>query len=143
MLRVFKHYSFPNLLGGRMADVAMPSYPGVISSNDDFYQMSSGLVVVETTNSVYDHTLYENVKPESLMYFFRVMTANYLARNGTQWMQMASRHNSGTYNNMWMVVDDNLFKPGQPLQPGVLTVGEQFPGHFIWDDKTYVLTYGY
>jgi hypothetical protein len=44
---------------------------------------------------------------------------------------------------MWMVVDYNLFAPHQPLEPGVLTIGEQLPGHWIWADQTPILTYGY
>jgi hypothetical protein len=38
---------------------------------------------------------------------------------------------SGTYNNMWHVVDMKLFTPGQPLQPNLLWVLEQMPGPFV------------
>merc|ERR1712217_1012367 len=38
----------------------------------------------------------------------------------------------------------NLFKPEKPnLEPGVLTVGEQLPGYFHFEDQTSVLSYGY
>lgn len=38
------------------------SYPASISSADDFYQLSSGLVVQETTIGVYDGSLYKKVR---------------------------------------------------------------------------------
>lgn len=34
---------------------------------------------------------------------------------------------SFSYNNQWMVVDYKRFKPGQPLQDGLLWVLEQLP----------------
>eukprot|EP00746_Dinoflagellata_sp_MGD_P141984 gnl/MRDRNA2_/MRDRNA2_74990_c1_seq1.p1 gnl/MRDRNA2_/MRDRNA2_74990_c1~~gnl/MRDRNA2_/MRDRNA2_74990_c1_seq1.p1 ORF type:complete len:258 (-),score=39.22 gnl/MRDRNA2_/MRDRNA2_74990_c1_seq1:16-729(-) len=72
------------------------------------------------------------------------MAANYLARSGPEWMMIFQQHNSGTYNNMWMVVDYNLFQPGlSKLPPGILTVGEQLPGYFHFEDQTVVLSYGY
>ena len=33
------------------------------------------------------------------------MAATRLAAGGEQWTELFSRHNSGTYNNHWMVVD--------------------------------------
>ena len=53
MTQVFKYYTFP--LGGDAGSgtmtkaMAMSSYPGVISSTDDYYVMDSGLVVVDTS----------------------------------------------------------------------------------------------
>merc|ERR1711957_400230 len=129
-LPMFKHYSFPVALEGAMASISMPSYPGIVASNDDFYQSDAGLVILETTNNIYNGELYDFVKPESLLYWQRVMVANYLARNGPDWMDAFGRHNSGTYNNQWMVVDYNKFQPGLSVEPGTLTVGEQLPGYF-------------
>jgi len=66
-----------------------------------------------------------------------------LATSGAQWMEVFKKYNSGTYNNMWMVVDYARFTPGKPLPEGVLTVGEQLPGYFHYEDQTRVLSYGY
>ena len=55
MLRVYKLYDFPYTLDGTAGQVvpavrsSFSSYPGYIFSLDDFYQLSSGLVVQETT----------------------------------------------------------------------------------------------
>merc|ERR1712227_730622 len=71
------------------------------------------------------------------------MSANYLAKSGHEWMELFSKHNSGTYNNQWMVVDYNRFQPGLSVEPGTLTVGEQLPGYFHYEDQTDKLQFGY
>lgn len=137
MLRVFKRYEF-----GDMPAVAMSSFPGVLASADDFYQLPH-LVVLETTITVYNNDLLRDATPSALPYWIRAMTANYMAASGPQWMEVFKRHNSGTYNNMWMVVDYSKFTPGAPLPEGLFTVGEQLPGFFHYEDQTHVLSYGY
>eukprot|EP00929_Paragymnodinium_shiwhaense_P001857 TRINITY_DN102069_c0_g1_i1.p1 TRINITY_DN102069_c0_g1~~TRINITY_DN102069_c0_g1_i1.p1 ORF type:complete len:622 (+),score=159.61 TRINITY_DN102069_c0_g1_i1:130-1995(+) len=138
MLRVWKHYDF-----GGMSAVSMPSYPGSLSSVDDFYQMGNGLVVTETTISNFNNELMLKVQPSSLPFWLRVMAANFLAQSGPDWMETFKKHNSGTYNNLWMVVDYNKFKPGEPLVEGLFTAGEQIPGYFHYEDQTHLLSYGY
>lgn len=137
MTRIFKRYEF-----GDMAAVSMSSFPGILASMDDFYQMDH-LVAIETTNSNYNNNLFKAVTPQSLPYWIRAMAANYLAKTGPEWMEIIKTYNSGTYNNMWMVIDYSKFTPGQPLSEGVLTVGEQLPGYFHYEDQTRILTYGY
>ncbi len=58
----------------------------------------------------------------------RTITANALALSGVQWSAMFAYLNSGTYNNMWLAVDYNLFTPGQVLPSGTLIISEQLPG---------------
>jgi len=137
LLRVFKRYEF-----GPKTSIAMSSYPGMLSSSDDFYQVGH-LVVMETTLPNYNNDLFSLIKPETLPFWIRAMTANTLATSGPEWMESFQRHNSGTYNNMWMVVDYSKFTPGKPLPEGVLTVGEQIPGYFHYEDQTKTLSYGY
>jgi len=137
MLRSFKRYEF-----GSRTPIAMSSYPGILSSADDFYQVGD-LVIIETTLPNYNNDLFSLVKPEALPFWIRAMAANQLAKSGPEWMDIFQRHNSGTYNNMWMVVDYGKFTPGRPLPEGVLTVGEQIPGYFHYEDQTKTLSYGY
>jgi len=70
------------------------------------------------------------------------MVANRLGQSGMSWSKIFSLHNSGTYNNQWMVVDYKLFKKGTPqsqLKDNLLWVLEQLPGHTRAEDKTEVL----
>ena len=60
----------------------------------------------------------------------RVMAANRLARNGREWTEIASKFNSGTYNNQWMVVDMNKVANGN-LEESALWVMEQLPGRSV------------
>ena len=125
--------------------ISMSSYAGYAASLDDFYLTSSGLAATETTLFVYDKELFRNLTIKGSVYEpVRVMVSNRLAKNGSDWANIFRKHNSGTYNNEWMVVDFDLLKKnermkGDPLPNGVLTVLEQLPGQIIAKDQTEVL----
>lgn len=143
MNRIYKHYNFELEMNPAAQATSFSSYPGFLESLDDFYQMSSGLVMVQTTNSIIDHTLYDLVKPQSLLAWQRVRTANALATTGEEWYDAVKQYNSGTYNNQYMIVNYNLFTPGQPLKNGTLFVCEQIPGLVYGEDLTHQLERGY
>ena len=90
-------------------------------------------------------TLYQlYVKPSTVLEWTRNIVANRLAADGPTWVEVYSRLNSGSYNNENVVINYNLFKPGQPLPDGVLTVADQVPGYIVSGDLTYYLRqYGY
>ena len=125
--------------------ISMSSYAGYAASLDDFYLTSSGLAATETTLFVYDQELFRNLTVKESVYEpIRVMVSNRLAKNGSDWTNIFREHNSGTYNNEWMVVDYDLLKKhkgtkGVPLPNGVLTVLEQLPGQIVAKDQTNVL----
>lgn len=56
-----------------------------------------------------------NVKIQ-LQEWIRTIVANRVATDGKSWSNYFSMHNSGTYNNQWMVVDYKLFKPGKDIR---------------------------
>lgn len=65
------------------------------------------------------------------------MVANRLADNPAEWVDIFKLHNSGTYNNQWMIVNYAAFQPGSPLpSKDVLHVLEQMPGYVVHDDLT-------
>jgi hypothetical protein len=147
MLRILKKYSFgyhltpgsSQLIPGQ--HTTFSSYPGILLSLDDFYVISSGLVTMETTIGNDNEALWKYVQPtNSVFEAIRTVVANRLATSGSQWAQIFSQYNSGTYNNQWMIVDYNLFTPGASwLNDGLLYVLEQIPGMIMKKDVTEVL----
>ena len=115
--------------------VAFSGYPGMLASFDDWYMTSHGLGVTETTNELYNMSLYELLSPRSVSEFLRITAANFLATSGAAWAAMALTENSGTYNSQWMVLDTNIVNPtatdpGARLPNGSLWVMEQLPGPY-------------
>ena len=122
--------------------LTMSSYIGTILSLDDFLLSSSGLATTETTLFIYDKELFRDADYSKDVVFegARVMTANRLAKDGKQWMDIFKQFNSGTYNNQWMVVDYNKLKASpRALQDGVLWVSEQIPGKVMAKDQVQFL----
>ncbi|KAH9642306.1 hypothetical protein HF086_009670 [Spodoptera exigua] len=115
MLRLHKMYvMYLHVLpGGKKIipgyKMSLTSYPAFVQSHkitrqstDDFYIISSGLTAGETTIGNSNRSLFEHVKPVGqILEYARAMVANRLARTGKQWVDIFSRHNSGTYNNQW------------------------------------------
>eukprot|EP01130_Rhizamoeba_saxonica_P018914 TRINITY_DN9644_c0_g1_i1.p1 TRINITY_DN9644_c0_g1~~TRINITY_DN9644_c0_g1_i1.p1 ORF type:complete len:541 (-),score=112.21 TRINITY_DN9644_c0_g1_i1:31-1566(-) len=144
MNRIYKHY-YLDLEGDFIASrkFSFSSYPGFLISLDDFYIMGNGLTMIQTTNSILNHSLYDLVKPESLLAWQRVRLANMGAKNGEQWGDIVAKYNSGTYNNQYMVIDYNKYKVAEQLYPGTLWVVEQIPGLVQSADMTSQLERGY
>lgn len=132
--RVMKLYDFAfrqsssssNVVPGQT--IAFTSYPAVLYSFDDWYTISSGLTVSETTIINNNPDLWKAVQPNSVLIWSRAMVANRLATTGQSWTEIAAIENSGTYNNAWHIVDWNVWSPGQPIPDGFLWQTEQMPG---------------
>jgi len=143
-LRIYKHYDFNVKERSTKANkMSFSSYPGFLESLDDFYLLSSNMVLLQTTNNVFDTSLYDHIKPESLLTWQRVRVANHMAENGEQWYQAVKRYNSGTYNNQYMVIDLKRIHLGVSIDDGALWVVEQIPGLVEGADQTQILRTGY
>lgn len=117
------------------------STPSFLSSKDDYYATSAGLVVMETTNNVFNETLFDlYLTPKSLLTWVRTIAANRLASNGQAWAAAFELHNSGTYNNQWMVLDLKGDLSQRPLPAGTLWIAEQIPGRVASADVSDVLS---
>ncbi|KAF0720690.1 Aste57867_115 [Aphanomyces stellatus] len=140
MNKMFKHYDLP------LPDdkdhrrrISMSSSPGYISSVDDWYLLDSGLAVMETTVGNFNASLESQfVSPNACLTWVRTKVANALATTGPDWAALFRQHNSGTYNNQWMILDLSLFHNGR-LRPHGLTLLEQLPGHIKAADVSDVL----
>lgn len=144
MTRIFKYYNF-DLSGAhtKAKTIGFSSYPGCISSTDDFYLMDNGLVVMDTSLEVLNRELYNRVPdfPSNAHVpdFMHVMTSNRMAASAPHWASLFSEKNSGIGNAQWMAVDYNRFVPGKPVPDNTLWVVEQVPGMSFKKDVTYFL----
>lgn len=141
--RIFKHYHFAFNAPTGANRISFSSYPGYLESLDDFYMMDSGLGMVQTSNGVLNSSLYDLIKPQSLLAWQRVRVASAMAKTGKQWYDVFKTHASGTYVNQYMVVDFNQFKPKTALKDGTLWVVEEIPGLVMGADQTETLRRGY
>lgn len=99
--------------------------------------------MLQTTNGILNQTLYEAVSHKALLAWQRVRIANQLATSGKAWTSIVAQHNSGTYNNQYMVIDTKKFTPGEPLPDGFFWVAEQIPGKVQYADLTNIVRFGY
>ncbi|XP_071758129.1 phospholipase B-like 1 [Centroberyx gerrardi] len=143
-MRIYKHWDFhisePHTATGSLS---FSSYPGFLVSLDDFYLLGSGLMMTQTTNNVFNSSLFAVISPNSLLSWQRVRLAHSLAHTGEEWAKTFSKYNSGTYNNQYMVVDRSKVKLSHSIDDGALTVVEQIPGLVEYSDQTPVLRRGY
>ena len=143
--RIFKHLTLnynDQLTASKT--ISFSSYPGMLSSFDDFYLTDTGIAAIETSVEVLNQTMYNgNIKPTTVLYWARVMIATRTAVSAEDWTKTIAVQNSGTYNNQWIVLDLKKFTPGQDLVPGTLWIAEQFPGIVKSRDVTDYLAFGY
>ena len=145
MNRMIKEYNFNfNHPSVKAKTVIFSSYPATLSSNDDFYVTSQDLSVIETTNIFYNSTFYELMVPETLLTWQRVIIANRMSQSAEEWSTHFSPYNSGTYNNMYMVLDMKLVDlENQKIEDKAMFTIEQIPKLVKANDVTNHLRYGY
>ena len=141
-LRLWKVYKLPFATSAAQT-VSFSGYAGKLAGIDDFYVTSQKLVVIETTNSVFNNSLFDSVTTSTVPYWVRVIVANQLAASSPAWHSVFYKFNSGTYNNQWMTVDYKLFTPKAPLPADLFWVSEQIPGYSAAADQTMALQRGH
>ncbi|KAN0036409.1 hypothetical protein ACTFIV_001702 [Dictyostelium citrinum] len=141
MIRIYKRINIPVASTPYGSETLFSSYPGLLVSIDDFYQIRpSKLHLTETLNTILNQSLYQQIKPQSFMYWVRNLVANRLANNGFQWVSIFVENNSGTNNIQFVVLDYKLFTPySTQLQPDLLWIVEQYPGGYQAADVTLTL----
>lgn len=133
MTRVFKYYNF-KLPGSNAAatNIGFSSYPGCVSSTDDFYLLDSGLAVMDTSLEILNPTLYNRVAEfpanPHVPNFMHVMAVNRMAQTAPHWTTLFAERNSGTNNAQWVIVDYKRFTPGTPIGDNTVRVLEIIPG---------------
>jgi len=154
MTRVYKQYDF-HLDTGIMTSssskfsnniVAMSSYPGVVTSTDDFYMLGNGLVVLSTSLEILNPDLYNRV-PEfptntKVPTWMHAMACNRMAETGGHWAAIFSERNAGIGNAQWLVVDYKMFTKKSDIRPNTLWLVEQIPGLIQKEDHSGALAAG-
>lgn len=133
--KVFKHYDF-ELNNVKSKVQSFSSSPGMISSKDDYYVMDTNLVVMETTNSVFNKEILKKITPECVFTWIRSPLSNRLAGNGKEWTDLFSKYSSATYTNQWMVINLNKFSPNKRIEEGFFYVLEEIPTYIHVEDMT-------
>ncbi|XP_060067445.1 phospholipase B-like 1 [Ylistrum balloti] len=143
-MRIFKHWNINVQDSGTSArQMSFSSYPGFLESLDDFYLLGSNMVLLQTTNNVFNSSLYKFVQPQSLLAWHRVRVASMMASTGREWADIFSKFNSGTYNNQYMLVDLKQIELGKAIKDNALWVVEQIPTKVTAGDQTPILRTGY
>ncbi|KAJ8882858.1 hypothetical protein PR048_014672 [Dryococelus australis] len=121
MLRMMKRYHLNYHLLPRNSfeivpgkEIVFSSYPGALSSQDDFYVVTGPseaaenahkIVVAGTAIDNYSNALWSKVNTDKVLTTARVMVANRLASDGKSWSKNLEKYNSGTGNKQWVVAD--------------------------------------
>ena len=53
--------------------------------------------MLQTTNNMWNHSLYDLVKPQSLLAWHRVKVANTMASTSQMWAEIVAKYNSGWF----------------------------------------------
>lgn len=70
----------------------------------------------KTTIENFNKSLWSFVRLEKIVLeFIRNLVANRIAKSGKEWTEIFGRHNSGTYNNQFMINDFNKFQKGTQI----------------------------
>jgi len=151
MLRIFKTYHF-NLQNTavKAKTISFSARPGDLESKDDYYVLSSNLVIFESSFSNYNDVLYGKIKSKALPTWIRVNLANKMAENAFDWTNVFSLNNGGTHNNQWCIVDYKKYwefanKKEKEAWNDVVWLIEQFFDIIEKEDVTqkYLLKNGY
>jgi hypothetical protein len=103
MLRIFKHYNLPYT---NPQVSSFSSYPGTVSSIDDYYMLQT-MSVMETTNAVLKLNVSAISPINTVPTFIRAQVANTLATGGKHWTEIFARENSGTVFLFIVVILDS------------------------------------
>lgn len=144
-IRIFKtyKYTFASIKSGPQW-VSFSSYPGTLASNDDFYVLENNLIVIETTNPVFNNDLFLKLNPKSILTWHRTVVSNLISKNSREWAINFGYYNSGTYNNQFMILDANKIDlEKKEVNDEALFIVEQIPDFTDIIDVTEYLRMGY
>ncbi len=144
-IRIIKEYNLNyNNKWVRAKNIIFTSYPATMSSLDDFYLTSNGLISIETTNGFYNDTLYSKILPNSIFTSERAMISNRISNSSKEWVENYAKYNSGTYNNQYMILDKNKINlVNKSIEQDAFYIVETLPGLVKINNVTDIFKFGY
>ena len=144
-VRIIKEYNFNfNNRWVRSKNIIFSSYPATLSSVDDFYISSHGLISIETTNQLLNDTLYSKINSNSLFTCERAMISNRISNSSKEWAENFAKYNSGTYNNQFMILDKNKINlVNKTIENDAFYIVEQLPGLVKINNVSDIFKFGY
>lgn len=142
MTRIMKTYRLS--FGTEVQAMTMSSYPGCISSTDDYFITSGGFVALSTslwipTDGPYSKPAKTN---EGLPSFLRAVLATRLATKPRMWAKIYGYLPGIAGAKQWLIADYANFKPQTPIANDTLWLLESLPRVQRAADVTHVLREG-
>lgn len=139
MTRIMKTYRFD--FGTLVNDVTMSSYPGCVSSTDDYFITGNGLVAMST--SLFVPSSGPSSMPassnEGLPTFLRALMATRLAVVPRNWAKLYGYILGIASAKQWLIVDYNNFKDGQLIANDTVWMLESLASDQRANDVTHIL----
>ncbi|CAK5080204.1 unnamed protein product [Meloidogyne enterolobii] len=102
MLKLYKLAYDPKEVPGHT--ISISSYPGSVTSQDDFSLTSGGLGILETTITLSDESIYSNINPiGQLSCWLRSFIANQLAKTSHEWVLIFGRGTTVSRDMTWFL----------------------------------------
>jgi len=140
MTRMMKRYHLNT--GTLVTDIALSSYPGCISSTDDYFQTNRGFVLMSTSLYVPPSGNYS--KPDmsygpGLPAFLRATIATRLATLPRMWARLYGTLPGVAAAKQWLLVDYSRLKDQQPISNDTVWLVESLPTLQRSADVTHLL----
>ncbi|KAK8886280.1 hypothetical protein M9Y10_041741 [Tritrichomonas musculus] len=123
------HFPIPEI---KAKHVLFSQNVGKLFSYDDFYIDDNGLLVLEITMCIFNMSLYDLVVPENLLTWLRAVRSMRLTDRATEF----TKHNSGTLNNQYLILDTKKFRRKKKQSSDLLWMIKQYPGDYERKDLT-------
>ncbi|KAL4487942.1 hypothetical protein ABPG72_022802 [Tetrahymena utriculariae] len=138
MNRIYKFYRLPSLASTH-SWIQMSSYPGAITSTDDFIVKEGKFLVTETSIESQNRDIIASLKAldVDIPDFIRVQTATSLSQSGIQWAEYMSQYGAvKMYSSEWMILDYSKLQKGKEIPNNSFIVLSSSYEQQIIEDKT-------
>lgn len=127
MLRIMKTYKLN--FGTSVSKVTMSSYPGCLSSTDDYFMTDKGFVLMSTNLWLPATGKYArpSTTNEGLPAFLRAAVATKIAAQPRGWAKLYASLTGIAGAKQWLIVDYSKFKVGQPIVEDTVFLVESLP----------------